>query len=323
MSTSTNHWKLGLFVVVGALSIVATVVYFGGRTLRKETVAYQTYFDESVQGLEVGSPVKFRGVSIGSVSQIDLAGDKRHVAVTYALGVKVLHALGLAVEELEGKKTKLVIPNDLRAQLASSGITGVKFVQLDFFDVASNPPPDLPFEVGENSIPAAASIMKSLEGSIVQAVDRFPELASQLVLVITQVNSLFANVQASDLMNKLADTISLVNKVLTQLSASLAVLDVPRLSGDIQQTLKNVNLALSSINSVVTKAGSEKGLLMSLQNTSDSVGGMAKNANHVGPAIEEALRDVQGAAQSVQRLADALDVDPDMLIKGRAKKVKP
>ena len=323
MSTSTNHWKLGLFVVIGALSIVATVVYFGGRTLRKETVSYQTYFDESVQGLEIGSPVKFRGVSIGSVSQIDLAGDKRHVAVTYALGVKVLHSLGLAVEELEGKKTKLVIPNDLRAQLASSGITGVKFVQLDFFDLASNPPAELPFEIAENSIPAAASMMKSLESSVVQAVDRFPELASQLVLVITQVNTLFANVQSSDLMNKLSDTITMVNKVLTQLSASLAVLDVPRLSGDIQKTLKNVNVALSSINDVLNRASGDKGLLMSLQNTSDSLGGMAKNANHVGPAIEEALRDVQGAAQSVQRLADAIDSDPDMLIKGRAKKVKP
>ncbi len=322
MSTSTNHWKLGLFVVVGTLSFIAVVAYFGGRSLRKETVSYKTYFDESVQGLEVGSPVKFRGVSIGSVSQIDLAGDKRHVEVTYALGVKVLHSLGLAVEELEGKKTKLGIPEDLRAQLASSGITGVKFVQLDFFDIASNPPKELPFEVAENSIPAAASMMKSLESSVVQAVDKFPELASQLVTVITQINLLITTVQQSGMLQNVGDTIALINGVLKQLSASISVLNVPKLSNEIQVTLKNVNAALTSVNELVATAGGEKGLIKSLQTTSDAVGGMARNANHVGPAIEEALRDVQGAAQSVQRLADALEGDPDMLLKGRARKVR-
>jgi len=323
MSNSTNHWKLGLFMVMGVMSIVAAVVFFGGRSLRKETVAYKTYFDESVQGLEVGSPVKFRGVNIGSVSDIDFAGDKRHVAVTYELGVKVLHSLGLAVEELEGSKTKLVIPDELRVQLASSGITGVKFMQMDFFDVASNPPPDLPFEVEGNHIPAAASIMKSLESSVVQAVDRFPELAQQLVLVFTQINTLFAEAQSGDLLKKVSETIVLLNKLLAQLSAAVAVLDVPGLSKELQQVLRSVNSTLVNVNDIVARVGGEKGLATSLRNTSDSLGGMAKNANHVGPAIEEALRDVQGAAQSVQRLADALEVDPDMLIKGRAKRVQP
>jgi paraquat-inducible protein B len=262
-------------------------------------------------------------VSIGTVSDIALAGDKRHVEVTFALGVKVLHALGLAVEELEGKKTKLVIPDDLRAQLASTGITGVKFIQMDFFDVASNPPPTLPFEVTENHIPAVASMMKSLENSVVQAVDRFPELAQQLVLVFTQLNSIFADVQNGDLLKKLAEAVVLVNQVLAQVSTSLGALDVPRLSGEVHQALKNVNLVLLNVNEVVNRIGGDKGLAASLQTASDAVGGVARNANHVGPAIEEALRDVQGAAQSVQRLADALEVDPDMLLKGRAKRVHP
>ena len=64
--------------------------------------------------------------------------------MTYELGVKVLDALGLAVEKRLGPKRKLFIPPDLRAQLASTGITGVKFVQLDFFAVQTNPPPELP-----------------------------------------------------------------------------------------------------------------------------------------------------------------------------------
>ncbi len=328
MSTPTNHWKLGLFMVVGLGCFLAAVVFFGGRSLKKETVAYQTYFDESVQGLEVGSPVKYRGVSIGNVADISLAGDKRHVAVNYALGVKVLKSLGLTAEmpdenvllSRHAAPTKLFIPSDLRVQLASSGITGVKFLQLDFFDEATHPPLALPFEVSENHIPAVPSMMKNLEDSVVQAVDRFPELASQLLVVLGQVNKIFGQFEQTGLPAKIAETLAFLNKLLAQISSAVVALDPGALSKDAQQVLKNVNVAMTGINQVVARVGGDKGLGASLQRTSDALGGLAQNANNVGPAIEDALKDIQGAALSVQRLADALDLDPDMLIKGRGKR---
>jgi paraquat-inducible protein B len=308
-------------MVLGVAACVATVVFFGGRTLKKETVAYKTYFDESVQGLEVGSPVKYRGVNIGNVSDIDLAGDKRHVAVTYELGVKVLNSLGLAVEQTKGAKTKLVIPPDLRVQLASAGITGVKFMQLDFFDVKTNPPIPLPFEVAENYIPAVSSMMKNLEDSVVQAVDRFPELANQALKVLSQLGTILAQVDAMGLPLKVADAIAMINKVLTQVSAAIVSIDPGTLSKEAQQTLTTVNVAVLGFNQLLGRVNGEKGLAASLLHTSESMGSMAQNANHVGPALEDALRDVQGAAVSVQRFADSLELDPDMLLKGRARQV--
>ena len=320
MSTPTNHWKLGFFMVVGIAASVAAIIFFGGRSLKKETVPYKTYFDESVQGLEVGSPVKYRGVSIGSVSVIDLAGDKRHVEVTYELGVKVLDSLGLA-EKSQGAKTTIDVPPDLRVQLASSGITGVKFMQLDFFDVKTNPATELPFEVPENYIPAVASMMKNLEDSVVHAVDQFPELARQLLTVITQLSAILGQIESHGLPQKVAQTLGLINKVLAQVDTALVALDTGTLSKEAQHTLQNLNGAITGVNQVVGRVGGEKGLAVSLQRTSDALGTMAQNANHVGPAMEDALKDVQGAANSVQRLADSLDLDPDMLIKGRAKRV--
>lgn len=321
MSTPTNHWKLGLFVVVGVAASVGTVIFFGGRSLKKETVAYRTYFDESVQGLEIGSPVKYRGVSIGNVSDIDLAGDKRHVQVTYELGVKVLNSLGLAAERSKGAKTKMVIPPDLRVQLASAGITGVKFIQLDFFDVTANPPIELPFAVPENYVPAVPSTMKNLEDSVVHAVDRFPEMAKQLLVVLAQISTIFAQIDAERLPAKVAETLVNINKVLDQVNNAVVALEPGALSKDAQQTLTALNAAVSGINQIVARVGGDKGLAVSVQRTSEALGSMAQNANHVGPAMEDALKDVQGAAQSVQRLADALEMDPDMLLKGRAKRV--
>ena len=95
MATGTNHYKLGLFVLLGLTLSLAVVVTLGARNWNEESVHYVTYFDESVQGLELGSPVKFRGVSVGRVSGIGIAPDQRHVQVTSELTVTDLQRLNL------------------------------------------------------------------------------------------------------------------------------------------------------------------------------------------------------------------------------------
>ena len=67
MTKSTNYFKLGLFVTITALVALASAAALGARATMPETVAYHTFFNESVQGLDVGSPVKYRGVNIGVV----------------------------------------------------------------------------------------------------------------------------------------------------------------------------------------------------------------------------------------------------------------
>jgi paraquat-inducible protein B len=320
MSTPVNHWKLGLFVVVGLAVTVGAVAFFGTQSFQRETVSYKTFFDEPVQGLEVGSPVRFRGVTIGNVVAIDIASDRRHVEVTYELGVKVLDALGLAVEKRLGQKRKLFIPPDLRAQLASTGITGVKFVQLDFFDVLANPPLELPFQHPENYIPAKGSMMKNLEDSVVRAVDQLPQVTQRLVTVLDQVTSILADFDKQGVPQKISATLDLLNAALTQLNTALVALAPGKLSKSAQEALASINTAVRSLDVVLQQVGGERGLAASLQHTSDSLGSMAVNADRVGPAVEDASRDLQGAARAVQRLADALELDPDMLIKGRGKR---
>src|SRR5262249_39357533 len=124
----TNHWKLGLFVVTGLALALATIFWLGLRRLNRDAIPIVTYFDESVQGLDVGSPVKFRGVTLGTVSTITVAPDHRHVEVWMRIYTDELRRMGF---DPAG-------PWDpgLRPQIASAGITGVKFVQFDTFSLA-------------------------------------------------------------------------------------------------------------------------------------------------------------------------------------------
>jgi phospholipid/cholesterol/gamma-HCH transport system substrate-binding protein len=317
MAAPTNHWKLGLFVVVGVVLALTTIAFLSAESLKKQVVSYQTDFDESVQGLEVGSPVKFRGVTVGTVSAIGIAPDRRHVAVTSELAIVDLSDLGLAVGK--GDKSKIRVPPDLRMQIASQGITGVKFLQIDFFDIKDNPPPDLPFAVPDNYIPAAVSTMKNLEDAVVRAVNRIPEIAEGIVVILAKVNRLLDDVQGGKLLESAASTLARADQVLASLQAEIHESHVGALSTKAQQALTALNETIARTNTLLAKLDGDKGLLASAQRASNAVGDVAVNARSLGPELEETLRDVQEFTAAIQRVADALERDPDMLLKGREK----
>jgi ABC-type transporter Mla subunit MlaD len=321
MSAPTNHWKLGLFVIVGTLLIVMAAAFFGTCSLRKETVEYTSYLDESVTGLEVGSPVKFRGVTIGNVSSIDIAHDRRHVEITYQLGVSVLGRLGLAAGH--GQHTTLPAPPGLRVQLGSSGITGVKYVLIDFFDIRTNPAPVLPFRVSKNYIPAAPSTMKSLEDSVVRVLETFPKLAADLGKVLDHINQILSDVDEQKLPAKMVRLLASADQTLGVLQTKLSQVKTKELSNEAQAAISRLNLVMAKMQTILERIDGERGLLTSVERASDSVGDVAANARGFGPELGETMRALREAVDSVRQLADALELDSDMLLKGRSKAVEP
>lgn len=316
MATPSNHWKLGLFVVCGVSLGLASAVVFGAHSLQKDTVSYRSYFNESVQGLEVGAPVKFRGVTIGAVSTIDVAPDRRHVGVTSDLGVREIDLMGLG--HRDDKTLRIHVPPDLRIQLASAGITGVKFVQLDFFPVESNPVPNLPFPVQENYIPAAVSVMKNLEDAVIEAVDRFPEMTNAALRLIDRVDHLVDDVDKTQLPARALTTLASVEHTFKTLTKTLNQLEADKVSTQAQATMRRLDDAILSIDNIAKKIGDEGGVVTSAERATDALGDVAVNARGFTDDLAATLQDVQQAAEAIQRLASALERDPDMLLKGRA-----
>jgi ABC-type transporter Mla subunit MlaD len=316
MSTPTNRWKLGLFIVIGAMMVLAVGLFLGTRSMRTETVDYASYFDESVTGLDVGSPVKFRGVTIGSVSAINIAPDRRHVEIIYQLGVTVLGQLGLAAGH--GQRTTMPAPPDLRAQLGSSGITGVKYISIDFFELRANPAPELPFTVRPNCIATASSTMKNVEDSVVRAVDEFPRLTHELGLTLMHVNRLLGDVEAQQLPSAMLGMVTNVNRTVELLHAKLQHVETKELSSQAQLAMNQMTQVMTSMQHLIERFDGERGVLSSVQRATDGVGDVASSARESGPAMAATMRDLREAADSVRQLADSLDLDPDMLLKGRA-----
>ena len=317
MSAPTNHWKLGLFVVASLLLGLMSILLFAGRALRKESVRYTTYVDEAVTGLNTGSPVSYRGVTVGKVSDINIAPDRRHVELRYDLGVDELSRLGLAADR--GDETRIRVPADLRVQVASSGVTGTKYLQIDFFAAATHPPPELPFDVPANYIPATPSTFKSLESSVMQAVDQFPVLARQIQEILGQVQALVTEVRAQRIPEQAGETLNHASALLATLHRKVEQVPMERLSSETGALLSRANGTLAKADAMIERLGDERGLIASVQRASDSVGDVAGNANDMVVDMGTTMRDLRETIDAVRDLAEALERDSDMLVKGRAR----
>lgn len=179
----SNHWKLGLFVLGGTALAFALLIWIGAANFDRETIPAFTYFDESVQGLDVGSSVKFRGVTIGEVTDIDIAQDRRLVEVRFDMFAEDMRELGFGdLDEMrEEWGSGTFVPDTVRVSIASAGITGLKFLEVDIYDPQRvKAPPELDFAPLWNYVPSTPSTIKGIEESIRQTADSIPRLIEDI-----------------------------------------------------------------------------------------------------------------------------------------------
>ncbi|HEU4582916.1 MAG TPA: MlaD family protein [Polyangiaceae bacterium] len=324
MATGTNRWKLGLFVMVGAALTLAGLIAFGARSFSRSSARYVSYFDESVQGLDVGSAAKFRGVPVGRVAAIEIAPDQRHIEIGIEIDESQLQRLlSPAPASGEGGKSgRPTLHPDLRAQLGSAGITGLKFVLLDYFDPARYPPPALPFQPPPNYIPAVPSLLQNLEDSVRESADQLPDMASAAARALTSLEAILSEVDRGRLPERAAESFTRASGALGALERELRALDAAGLSRDTRRTLASFDATLARANGLLDRLDGDRGLLASAQRSLEAFGDVAQGAQSLGGGLDATLRDLRGAARSLQRFLDALERDPDMLLKGRAARAR-
>lgn len=149
MATEANKFKVGAFLIAGFLVLNAALIWIGTSRVLERTERFVTYFNESVQGLDIGSAVKFRGVEVGRVESIGVAPDGRLVEVG-----------------MELQRDFRVAPG-LRASLATVGITGISLVELGYpgEDMA---PPELPFTPPGRYIPSQPSMLATVTAALAE-----------------------------------------------------------------------------------------------------------------------------------------------------------
>ncbi len=187
MASEVTRFKVGLFLVGGLLLGSAALVWLGATRFLEKQALYVTYFSESVQGLAVGSAVKYRGVPLGRVTAIRVAPDGRLVEVEM------------------GIDPAFRVRPGMRARLAAVGITGAAFVDIGFPEEDA-PPPELSFTPPEHYIPSAPSFMNALARGVAAVVADLRR--ADLAGVAAEVRGLAADLRSFVRASNAADTLA-------------------------------------------------------------------------------------------------------------------
>jgi ABC-type transporter Mla subunit MlaD len=304
MPGTSTQFKLGLFALAAIIALAATAVGLGIRAATKDLVRYETYFDESAQGLDPGAPVRYRGVRIGNVANISIAPDRRQVRVGLAIDSDVADELELARH-----------PPGLRTQLTIQGITGVKFIDMDFVDADKHPAPPLPFTPGPRYIPSRPSLFKGLEDRL----GDLPELVERASSVIDKIGATFDDVREQKLAAKAGALLDHFDGTNQEIHRFMADLNARRLPARAAATLDKTNALTAKIDATLTKLDRVDELIASAKRATDSFGEVGRTTRASSRELERTLRDVGDAARALREFMDALEREPDMLLKGKAR----
>ena len=179
-----SYFKIGLFVISATVIGVIGVVVLGVGTLLQKKVIIETYIDESVQGLDVGSPVKFRGVLVGKVEQITLTSAeyptrRRYVLVRAGLTSTMFQD---ALPDASGPGFAAEISKGLRVRLAPQGLTGTAYLEVDYLDPARHPPLAIDWEPIYPYVPSGQSRITQLAEAVERILGNIEEINLQKLI---------------------------------------------------------------------------------------------------------------------------------------------
>jgi len=243
---SKSYFRVGIFVIIGMLLIVAGIVVFGAGKFLKKKIIIESYFDQSVQGLEVGAPLKFQGVQVGNVSEIGFVFNDYDTGLNYVLvrseiypdkigSLKNRDNMDIVVKQLtergypvfrggdEKDTLQSIIEDDIgkgmRIELSSQGVTGVGFLNILFVDPEQYQPMVIdwtPYDIYIPSKPGTITLLtKAIEDVSRALIDiDFKELGKNLnktVANLSKVNFEEMNDKLQQVLQTMEQTVATLN----------------------------------------------------------------------------------------------------------------
>jgi paraquat-inducible protein B len=355
MGRRANPTVIGAFIIGAVALIVIGLLIFGRGNFFSETRTFVLYFDGSVKGLNVGAPVDFQGVRVGSVTDIKVQYLSKTNEFRTPVYIQIeAHRIGEAdiKEGREERKQYLqsLINRGLRARLeVQSLVTGQLIVQLGFY-------PDTPIRlVGDDpdvpempTIPTALQQAQAAAQNIIEKIQELPldELFANFMQTIEGTNRLVNAPEVLALVRAMSETVTDVQRLVRQVdgqmgrlldevggtsAASRALLTdlqqfVRRVDGQVipladsaKQTLDAARAVLKDGQQFVRNAdGKAVRVTDSLTDTAKAAQAtMATAQRRLDDNLVVALQEVTAAVRAIRLLADYLERNPNALLYGK------
>ena len=280
MSNKGNQYKVGLLTIVSITLFVAALLALGILNSFKPKYTFMTVVETSVQGLEKGAKVKYKGVPIGKVDKIQITADGKNIIIYMQIDPSKV-ARQLSGADVEGKtpdeqfKSFLQdkVDQGLRCQLRYGGITGNLYIEIGLYDPGKYPakkyalppshPPYLP------SVPPV--LIENIMGKMQEAMEK------------------------------------------------VAAIDINKMVAEMERTMEHINATLNDINKAINDAKigeiskSTRQFLETSENAIDEVASLRAS-------VDRSLKNADELMNSIKELVDYLDEHPAALIQGRREK---
>jgi len=295
-----NTKLIGAFIVGAVALVIIVFLVFGSGKLFTTTYEYVIYFRGSVNGLDLGAPVKLRGVTVGSVSQIiPLYYPNGDFAVEVKIKTEegIIKTVGtLQKDVVQQKEVEHAIENGFRAQLnTSSFVTGKLFVNLDYF-------PD-----------TEKIYMKRNETDL--EIPSIPSTTEMFEHSLKSVMKGLENLNLVELTESIHNTVKSVDEILgsPMWKANLTMMNENLIKTD--TLFARLNRSIDPLASNVTETTIQaKKTLVKMKSLVESLDNIAANNRY---EIHQVLKEITYSAQALKRLAEYIEEHPSDVIFGK------
>jgi paraquat-inducible protein B len=344
MSKRANKTLIGVFVVGAVALAVISVLIFGSGHFFTERLTYVCYFQGSVKGLNIGAPVLFRGVRVGTISDISIESDPETLSIKIPVFIELEPKRFGETGPSKNPKANLqrLIKAGLRAQLElQSLVTGQLMIELDFH-------PNTPVKLvgNETGYPEIPTIRSGME-ELTKTIEKLPleELANKLTEAISGIERTVNSPEIKEIIKTLAETLQDLDKLVNNLDSRIEPLasgleetieDYGKLARDVNEKVEplasGVDKVLKDTQDLVQGAGGQivplassikktiqltDAALVQARQTLESLEGSAGKDSPVFYDLTNTLKELAAAARSIRNWASYLERHPEALIRGK------
>ncbi len=343
MTQNKQALLIGGFIVGAALILSIGLTIFGSGALFRKDLTYIAFFDGSVKGLRIGAPITFRGVRVGTVTDMRVTIDGRSggIYIPVHLRLESDRLITAGGDQVRGGGSEFIdklIQQGLKAQCQlQSLVTGQLIVDLDFF-------PNRPIILRDLSVdypemPTVASKAEELASSF----DQLPvgEILTDLSAAIQSVSRMASSEEASQIVRSLDKGLVKFNRFMDHMEPAVAELELTlaearatfgRINRNMDPLTQDLKGTLDDARRMIRSADAEiPALSERIRKTAESAESVLGEARSLLGTVHEltadhsplrydlsqALRELTGAARSIRDLADTLEQHPEALLRGK------
>lgn len=339
MANVANKYKLGVFVVAAVTLFIVSMLLLGALRFLEDKAQFMTVTKASVQGLEKGAKVKYRGVPIGQVTEIKISPTNEQILIYMEITAKsvdyeILSKSGERDRAAIEKFLNAEIEKGLRCQLRyGSAVTGSLYVEISYFtppeyypipsDVVL--PPGHPFYMPSVPPVLFGNIMDTIQQSLekISKID-FAKLSGEVESLMHTANKMLDEPQIHEIVTEVHEISVNLNDISKTLKGTLTKEKIEGVVKDLTNTVNSIEELARRAREVLDKAQipetvkDARALMQTSKTSLQMVGPLRRD-------VENTLLNLNNTLRSVQTLAEYLEKDPSALIRGKQEKgvVKP